>query len=210
MPATSDDENENPMESWLDERRTQAVTDFAQTIPVLYRPEIELHPKVAEWADCTSESPTSLFLWGPLGVGKTHNAWQGVRRWVGRQFAGNYRGTPVVQAWRSTALFDALRPDDGGGTPKRLMKQLQTADLLYIDDAAAARVSPTGWTQERLYEIFDERYINRLPILTTCDVKPDAISHIFGERVTSRSAEIFRGGVVYLGGADLRRGGASS
>lgn len=205
MTASSDDEN--PMDSWRNERRTQALAAFDDQIPVLYRQRIYLHPKVVEWADCTDEAPTSLFMWGPLGVGKTHNAWQATRRWVGRQFDGSYRGTPIVQTWRSTALFDALRPDDAGGTPKRLMKALQTADLLYIDDVAAARVSPTGWTQERLYEIFDERYINRLPILITSDVKPKEISHIVGERVTSRSAEIFRGGVVHLDGDDRRKSG---
>jgi DNA replication protein DnaC len=193
------------MESWRNERRDEALAAFDAQIPALYRKEINLHPLIAEWADCSDSAPLSLFLWGPLGVGKTHSAWRATRRWVGSQFAGRYRGTPVVQTWRSTALFDALRPDDSGGTPKRLMKDLQTASLLYIDDVAAARVSPTGWTQERLYEIFDERYINRLPVLITSDVQPNQISHIVGERVTSRSAEIFRGGVVHLGGADRRK-----
>ncbi|WP_127468656.1 DnaA/Hda family protein [Streptomyces sp. B27] len=208
MTASSGDET--PMGSWLNERRTQALAAFDDQIPLLYRRRIYLNDHVAQWADQDEEAPTSLFLWGPLGVGKTHNAWQATRRWVGQRFAGNHRGTPVVQTWRSTALFDALRPDDNGGSPKRLMKQLQTADLLYIDDVAAARVSPTGWTQERLYEIFDERYINRLPILITSDVKPSQISHIVGERVTSRAAEIFRGGVVHLSGADRRQGGEAA
>ncbi|MFF5445435.1 DnaA ATPase domain-containing protein [Streptomyces sp. NPDC012888] len=206
MQAFSADDD--PHGSWLDERRAQAVAEFSKTIPALYRDAIDLHPEVAAWADRDDTAPSSLFLWGPLGVGKTHSAWQAIARWIAAHFAGAYRGTPVVQSWRSTALFDALRPDDTGGTPKTLMKQLQTADLLYIDDVAAARVSPTGWTQERLYEIFDERYINRLPILITSDVKPGEISHIVGERVTSRSAEIFRGGVVHLGGDDRRKAGA--
>jgi DNA replication protein DnaC len=204
MPATSPDEP-TALASWLEERREHAVAAFEATIPALYREEIELAPEVAAWADGTGDAPTSLFLWGPLGVGKTHSAWRAARRWVGRQFVGSYRGTPVVQVWRSTALFDALRPDDNGGTPKQLMRALQTADLLYIDDIAAARVSPTGWTQERLYEIFDERYINRRSVLITSDVRPNQISHIVGERVTSRAAEIFRGGVVHLGGADRRK-----
>jgi len=195
--------------SWRNERREQAAAAFTARIPALYAEEIALHADVANWADCGPGAPTSLFLWGPLGVGKTHAAWHAARRWVAAQFAVAYRGTPTVQTWRSTALFDALRPDSEGGTPKRLMKELQTADLLFVDDLAAARVSPSGWTQERLYEIFDERYINRRPVLITSDVKPNQISHIVGERVTSRAAEIFRGGVVHLAGADRRQGGAS-
>ncbi|MBQ1164392.1 WhiB family transcriptional regulator, partial [Streptomyces sp. A73] len=48
----------------------------------------------------------------------------------------------------------------GGLTPaeRAVTKAAQTCGLLYLDDLAAARVSPSGWTQERLYEIFDERY----------------------------------------------------
>ncbi|MEV4424011.1 DnaA/Hda family protein [Streptomyces sp. NPDC049602] len=203
MPAASPDPSD--MDGWRDERRDEAVAAFNAQIPALYRNEIPLHPDIAAWADRSSGAPISLFLWGPLGVGKTHSAWQATRRWIAAQFADTYRGTPVVQTWRSTALFDALRPDDSGGTPKQLMRALQTADLLYIDDIAAARVSPTGWTQERLYEIFDERYINQLPVLITSDVQPGQISPIVGERVTSRAAEIFRGGVVHLGGADRRK-----
>jgi len=209
MPPTSPDENPRSSGSWREERRHEAVAAFAARIPALYAEEIQLHDDVVSWADRAAEAPTSLFVWGPIGVGKTHAAWQAARRWVGAQFADAYRGTPVVQTWRSTALFDALRPDSEGGTPKKLMRELQTADLLLIDDLAAARVSPSGWTQERLYEIFDERYINRRPVLVTSDVKPNQISHIVGERVTSRAAEIFRGGVVHLAGRDRRQGGAS-
>ncbi|MFE7510131.1 DnaA ATPase domain-containing protein [Streptomyces sp. NPDC057540] len=203
MPVPSTDPSD--MDDWRDERRDEAVSAFAAQIPALYRQQITLDADVAAWADRAADAPVSLFLWGALGVGKTHSAWQATRRWIASQFAGAYRGTPVVQTWRSTALFDALRPDDAGGTPRRLMRALQTADLLYIDDIAAARVSPTGWTQERLYEIFDERYINQLPVLITSDVQPGQISPIVGERVTSRAAEIFRGGVVHLGGADRRK-----
>lgn len=199
----------NPMDSWRNERREQAVAAFADRIPALYAAEIDLHGDVQAWADCEPEAPTSLFVWGPLGVGKTHTAWRAARRWVAAQFDGEYRGTPIVQTWRSTALFDALRPDSEGGTPKKLMRDLQSASLLYIDDLAAARVSPSGWTQERLYEIFDERYVNQLPVLITSDVKPNQISHIVGERVTSRAAEIFRGGVVHLAGTDRRQGGVA-
>ncbi|MEU9415210.1 DnaA/Hda family protein [Streptomyces sp. NPDC048272] len=206
MTNSSDD---NPMSSWRAERRDSAVAAFADRIPALYQREVELDPRVSAWAGGGEDAPVSLFLWGALGVGKTHSAWQAVRLWVGAQFGGAYRGTPIVQTWRSTSLFDALRPDSEGGTPKKLMKQLQTADLLYIDDLAAARVSPNGWTQERLYEIFDERYINRRPLVITSDVRPRDTSHIVGERVTSRSAEIFRGGVVRLGGEDRRQGGAA-
>jgi DNA replication protein DnaC len=87
------------------------------------------------------------------------------------------------------------------------VKHLQKVDLLFIDDLAAAR--PSAWTQERLFEIFDERYINRRPVIITCDVLPSALAEVTGDRVRSRLAEMCRGGVVLLQGADRRRGAAA-
>lgn len=202
--ASADDIS--PQQSWLDERRKAVVDAFTDRIPAMYLDEIELHPDAAAWATRQPGAPASLFLTGPIGVGKTHTAWQASRLWIATHMDSTRRGTPIVQTWRSTQLFDALRPD--GGEPG-LTKKLQTCDLLYIDDLAAARVSPSGWTQERLYEIFDERYINRRPVLVTCDVLPNAISHIVGERVTSRLAEMCRGGVLLLAGHDRRKAGAA-
>src|SRR3954451_4952656 len=172
--------------------------------------EIELAPAAYRWATGTADCP-SLFLCGAIGVGKTHNAWQAARLWVHNwHAAGGRRSSPAIETWRSTALFDALRPDSGGAAPQTLIKTLQRADLLYIDDLAAARVSPTGWTQERLYEIFDERYINRRPVLITCDVMPNEIVHVVGDRVASRLAEMCRGGAPRLSGADRRKGAAAA
>ncbi|MBQ1164262.1 hypothetical protein KBZ21_40410, partial [Streptomyces sp. A73] len=42
----------------------------------------------------------------------------------------------TVQTWRSTQLFDALRPE--GDDPRAVTKAAQTCGLLYLDDLAAA------------------------------------------------------------------------
>lgn len=199
----------NPRESVVVERHAAALESFAARTPAIYQGEIAIHPEVAAWAERAHDAPASLFLTGPIGVGKTHTAWQAASRWLARSFRDSYRGATDIRAWRSTSLFDALRP--GGETnAKSLITQLQRSDLLYIDDLAAALVSPTGWTQERLYEIFDERYINRRPVLITCDVLPNQISHVVGDRVASRLAEMCRGGVVLLDGQDRRKGGEAA
>lgn len=207
MSSASADNMPDPRESVLRERREDATTTFRDRTPVIYQRDIRMHPDAAAWADRAPGAPASLFLTGALGVGKTHTAWQAARVWLGRRF-DETRRMPAVETWRSTALFDALRPDRENDA-KALTRTLQQADLLYVDDLAAARVSPTGWTQERLYEIFDERYINRRPVLITCDVLPHEISHIVGDRVASRLGEMCRGGVLLLKGADLRKGGAA-
>jgi DNA replication protein DnaC len=203
VPSSSDP---TARQSWIAERRDAAVATFTAKIPGIYQASIELEPAVAKWAAGTADCP-SLFLTGPIGVGKTHSAWQATRQWVHAQFGADYRGTPVVENYRSTALFDALRPDVHDNSGRALVKHLQKVDLLFIDDLAAARSS--AWTQERLFEIFDERYINRRPVIITCDVLPQALAEVVGDRVRSRLAEMCRGGVVLLEGADRRRGAAA-
>lgn len=203
MPSSSEP---TARQSWIAERRDAAVATFTAKIPGIYQASIELEADVAAWAAGRSDCP-SLFLTGPIGVGKTHSAWQAARQWVHAQFGADYRGTPVVEIYRSTALFDALRPDAHDNSGRALVKHLQRVDLLFIDDLAAARSST--WTQERLFEIFDERYINRRPVLITCDVLPAGLAEIVGDRVRSRLAEMCRGGVVLLQGADRRRGAAA-
>ncbi|SDN18576.1 ATP-binding protein [Streptomyces wuyuanensis] len=207
MHSTSDDQLD-PRESVYRERREAALAAFIHSTPVIYRHDVDIHPTAVQWAAQGTDAPRNLFLTGAIGVGKTHTAWQAARLWLERRVTRTGR-RPSIEAWRSTSLFDALRPDNHDYDARVLTAQLQKADLLYIDDLAAARVSPTGWTQERLYELFDERYINRRPVLITCDVLPGATGDIVGDRVQSRLREMFRGGVLLLEGADRREGAAA-
>jgi len=197
--ASSDDARE----LWLAERRTRTLTQFDTRIPALYREPVELPLPAYAWALGTGSAPASLFLTGRVGVGKTHTAWHAARQWLAHRADGDGPGVPVIQTWRSTAFFDALRPD--AGNPRDVTKAAQECDLLYLDDLAAARVSPSGWTQERLYELFDERYVNQRPVLITCDVLPGQLSPVVGERVASRLAEMCAGGVHLMRGPDRRK-----
>ncbi|MEV5862342.1 DnaA/Hda family protein [Streptomyces sp. NPDC052071] len=208
MPFSSDD-IPDPRQSVLRERRDAAVSGHLERTPAIYRGAIRIHPEADDWSRRRDDAPPSLFLTGPIGVGKTHTAWQASRQWLSTT-VDRFGRVPSIETWRSTALFDALRPDNRDYDAKALTGTLQRADLLYVDDLAAARVSPTGWTQERLYEIFDERYINRRPVLITCDVLPGQISHIVGDRVSSRLGEMCRGGVLLLEGDDRRKGGVAA
>lgn len=206
MHSVSADEL-SPRESVLVERRLAAITQFDARIPTIYRQPYDLPEQVAEWI--AGWGGTSLFLTGPIGIGKTHIAWHTCRRWLEAQYAPNmpWQGTPIVKTYRSTALFDALRPDAPDSEGRALVRTLQNVDLLFIDDLAAAR--PSSWTQERLFELFDERYINRRPVIITCDVLPSQLTEVVGPRVASRLAEMCRSSVVLLQGADRRKGAAA-
>lgn len=197
----------SPRESVLVERQSVALSRFDDETPDIYRKTIDLPKPVTDWI--AGWGGRSLFLTGAIGVGKTHTAWKTCRRWLEAQYAPGqpWQGTPIIKAYRSTALFDALRPDAPDGEGRSLVKQLQRVELLFIDDLAAAR--PSTWTQERLFEIFDERYIRRRPVIITCDVLPKALGEVTGPRVASRLAEMCGSSVVRLTGPDRRQGVAA-
>lgn len=202
MPSNSADDI-SPRDSWLQERLSTALTRFDDRSPMIYRPRIELPAKATEWI--AGWGGNSLFLTGAIGIGKTHTAWQVCRRWLEAAYAPgrSWEGSPLIKTYRSTALLDALRPDGPDEERRTLVGDLQRADLVFIDDLAAAKATP--WTQERLFEIFDERYINRRPLVITCDVLPGELSDVTGPRVASRLAEMCRGSVVLMSGNDRRK-----
>ncbi|MDX3713430.1 DnaA/Hda family protein [Streptomyces europaeiscabiei] len=206
MTSASADEL-SPRETVLLERQSVALSRFDDETPDIYRKSINLPEPVTDWI--AGWGGRSLFLTGAIGVGKTHTAWKTCRRWLEAQYAPGqpWQGTPIIKAYRSTALFDALRPDAPDGEGRSLVKQLQRVELLFIDDLAAAR--PSTWTQERLFEIFDERYIRRRPVIITCDVLPKALGEVTGPRVASRLAEMCGSSVVRLTGPDRRQGAAA-
>ncbi|MFF0588495.1 DnaA ATPase domain-containing protein [Streptomyces sp. NPDC003781] len=206
MSSSSADEL-SPRESFLLERTSVALNRFDDETPEIYRRPIDLPAQVQDWI--AGWGGRSLFLTGAIGVGKTHTAWKTCRRWLEAQYGPGqpWQGSPVIKTFRSTALFDALRPDAPEGEGRTLSKQLQKVDLLFIDDLAAAR--PSTWTQERLFEIFDERYIRRRPVIITCDVLPNQLSEVTGPRVASRLAEMCGNSIVLLEGRDRRQGAAA-
>ncbi|GHB55896.1 hypothetical protein GCM10010331_49710 [Streptomyces xanthochromogenes] len=203
MHSSSADNDLSPRASWLQERAYAALSHFDERTPLIYRKPIDLPGDVRDWIAGWGSS--SLFLAGPIGVGKTHTAWRTCRRWLEAWYAPArpWNGGPDLRTYRSTALFDALRPDGPDEIRRTLVGELQACDLLFIDDLAAAKASP--WTQERLFEIFDERYINRRPVIITCDVLPNQLSEVTGPRVSSRLAEMCQSSVVLLEGADRRK-----
>lgn len=187
--------------TWHDRQIAADLERLEGRIPARYRELVPLHRDVAAWAEAGSDR--DLFLTGRLGVGKTAQAWTAVRTWYRATVAT--RGAlnlPAIATFRSTALFDKLReftPETAG-----LVRQLQDADLLFLDDIAAAR--PTDFTREKLFEIIDERYVQMRPVIVTSDVVPAKLEPFVGPRVVSRLAETCT--VVGLAGADRRRGGA--
>lgn len=188
-------DNHDADQEWLRDRAAAFLARVDATTPALYRRPVPIPDSVQNWAK--GRTTTGLAIVGPMGRGKTHLAWQAARHWVTARVAKP--GIPSVLAYRATELFDKLRPD-AATNPYTVLEEAKTVGLFILDDVAAAK--PTVWTQERLYELIDERYTEQRPLLITADVPPKKLGEWVGPRVASRLTEMCS--VQVLDGPDFR------
>jgi DNA replication protein DnaC len=118
-----------------------------------------------------------LFLQGSYGSGKTHLA---------AAIANHAVGIGVPTLFLTVPdLLDSLRfsysSDDV--TFEQRFDEIRNARLLVLDDFGTQNA--TGWAQEKLFQIVNYRYINKLPTIVTSNLLLDEIE----DRIRSRLAD---------------------
>lgn len=189
-------------------RRWQMLQAIRATIPARFRAPVEIPDPVRAWAE-RGEEAGGLYLTGTVGAGKTHLAFAALAEWCvvtdttpRRAYSSQWeqvRYPPTVHMVRMTTLLDQLRP--GADDAREVITDCQRTRLLFIDDVGAEK--PSEWTQEKIYEVVDERYAQCKPLIVTSNLPPKALAEHVGERTASRLAEMCT--VVALTGADRRR-----
>jgi DNA replication protein DnaC len=118
-----------------------------------------------------------LLLQGPYGCGKTHLAAAVANFAVGMGVPTLFLTVPD--------LLDMLRfsYDAVDTTFEERFNEIRTASLLVLDDFGTQNA--TGWAQEKLFQIVNYRYINKLPLLVTTNLLLDEIE----PRLRSRLAD---------------------
>jgi DNA replication protein DnaC len=115
-----------------------------------------------------------LLLQGPFGCGKTHLA----------AAVANFAVEMGVSTLFITVpdLLDSLRfgYSDVDATFEQRFEEIRQAPLLVFDDFGTQNATP--WAQEKLFQIMNYRYINRLPLVVTTNL---SLSEIEG-RIRSR------------------------
>ena len=144
-----------------------------------------------------------LLLMGGYGCGKTHLA----------AAIANYAVEMGVPTLFLTVpdLLDTLRfaYDSEDTTFEQRFEQIRSAELLVLDDFGTQNA--TAWAQEKLFQIINYRYINRLPLVVTTNLSLDQIEARIRSRlqdpelVTSVriSAPDYRRPATDLGGSEL-------
>jgi DNA replication protein DnaC len=99
---------------------------------------------------------------GNYGTGKTHLAAAIANFAVGQGVETIFITVPD--------LLDALRYtyQDAGPSFEERFEELRRAELLVLDDFGTQNA--TSWAQEKLFQIINYRYINRLPLIVTTNL----------------------------------------
>ncbi len=108
-----------------------------------------------------------LFLRGGYGCGKTHLAAAIANECVGLGVPTLFLTVPD--------LLDSLRSsfDSDDVTFEERFEQVRDAPLLVLDDFGTQ--SGTEWAREKLYQLLNHRYVNRLPTVVTTNLALEEI-----------------------------------
>jgi DNA replication protein DnaC len=186
----------------------KTVSRAQERIPVRYRDAIATNPTVNQWLNdilmgakprpgddlLTLTTAPSLLLLGPTGTGKTYEAYGALRSLFARGVVARWDAVSAVD------LYARLRPRYGIDSETEF-RAVATAGLLFLDDLGAAKASE--WTEDINYRLINHRYEHQLPTLLATNVAPADFSTAFGDRVTSRLAEMCTRAA--LKGPDRRR-----
>ena len=134
-----------------------------------------------------------LLLQGGFGCGKTHLA----------ASIANYAVEMGVPTLFLTVpdLLDMLRFsfDSEDTTFEGRFNEIRDASLLVLDDFGTQNA--TGWAQEKLFQVINYRYINRLPLVITTNLSLDEIE----ARIRSRLADPELVSAARINAPDYRR-----
>jgi DNA replication protein DnaC len=138
-----------------------------------------------------------LLLQGGYGCGKTHLA----------ASIANFTVEMGVPTLFLTVpdLLDMLRFsfDSEDTTFEERFNEIRSASLLILDDFGTQNA--TSWAQEKLFQILNYRYINKLPLVVTTNLSLDEIE----ERIRSRLADPELVTKCWINAPDYRRPGKS-
>lgn len=135
-----------------------------------------------------------LLLRGKYGCGKTHLA----------AAVANFAVANGVQTLFITVpdLLDSLRfsyNKDTGVTFEERFEEIRRSQLLILDDFGTQNA--TEWAQEKLFQIINLRYINKLPMVVTTNLEMDMIEG----RIRSRLEDPELVSRVHIHAPDYRR-----
>ncbi len=157
----------------------------------------KLYEKMQKWCNSKFEK-TLICIAGQTGVGKTH-----LIRCMANELIKRHKLVLLTTSFamhqdfvKSYACRDAIEKQN-------LITKYIDAEILFIDDLGT-ELRNKDVTINYLYQILNERKINRRPTIITTNLKMDEILSYYDERISSRIADKDNSICIYIEGEDLR------
>lgn len=131
-------------------------------------------------------APSSCFICGAVGLGKTHIAVAIANQWVRQLKSVRYYQVGLMldnlRAGYNKQNDESINPDSYAA----LMSDIQSCQLLILDDLGVQKNSV--WAVEKLDTLIDYRYINQLPLIVTSNLSLSDIK-VMSNRIASRLSD---------------------
>lgn len=155
-----------------------------------------------------------LYMDGPIGTGKTTQAWCVALELAKRGHllvpSDNDVGWGILPftAWDVVSWLGALRDSYDNDKPE---PDLVYPRLLILDDMGAERIrrdsDGDSWVREQFHMVLHQRWLKRKPTIITSNLKPSQVGARLDERIADRIFDKRLTTVVTLTGESFRRKG---
>ncbi len=152
----------------------------------------ELPAKLRACVDRVRDTRKGVYLWGPVGSGKTYAVYAMRRRYQEMGLS--------VRVYSAPEMFDKIRDDYDHKDSFNLERIMANRGVLIIDDLGAEKASE--WISETMFKIINKRYEEVLPTVVTSNLELGEMAERIGDRVASRLAEMCD--VIKMDGSDRR------
>lgn len=190
---------------WAKENIERGREQLAR-VPALFSQAVPTNPLVVAWVRDlvkmagegnpqlrpTVTTGPSLLLVGPVGTGKTYEAYGAIRSLA---LSGVHLSWIFVSA---PVLFEQVSPGKGD---VEAVREFAETRLLGIDDLGATKGSE--FREEKTFRIINARYESCLPTIITSNLPTSRLRDAVGDRITSRLSAMSTH--VALRGEDRRR-----
>lgn len=150
----------------------------------------------------------SIYLWGPVGSGKTFLACHALyaAAWRHALSLTEWFPTPATPSFRfqstPSLLQEIQNTYSGDGSTQAVIERYSFAKLLVLDDIGTE--APTEWTKAKLTQIIDTRWGYRLPTIFTSNLPLLKLESRLSDRIADRVAQMCAGNVIHVDMASYR------
>ena len=156
-----------------------------------------LYSKMQKW--CLSDfDKTIILLSGNTGVGKTH-----LTKCMANELIKRHKLVLLTTSFSMHQDFIKSYSTRDLEEKQQLLSRYLNAEILFIDDLGTELRNP-NITISYLYQVLNERRINKRPTVITTNLNLNDIYDYYDERIFSRIADKTTSICVYIEGKDIR------